>query len=174
MHSREISQRGFHHVSLTICPYFLEDGSLLVLDSDWGHGSAPHQSPLPKQCLAKRSGCSCSKPTLERMNLATTESHPRKSGSRSSTGSLLHPSSTPRSPQTPSLPDARPSSARFRCGGRESKFLAVITPTPSPSQPPRPNGNTAPSTASAMRRWACGAIRWRSRWAGRNRPDQPI
>ena len=36
------------------------------------------------------------------MNLATTESHPRKSGSRRSTGSLLHPFSTPRSPQTPS------------------------------------------------------------------------
>ena len=76
----------------------LEDGSLLVLDSDCGHGSAPHQSPLPKQCLAKRRGCSCSKTTLERMNLATTESHPRKSGSRSSTGSLLHPFSTPHSP----------------------------------------------------------------------------
>ena len=27
--------------------------------------------------------------------------------------------------QTPSLPDARPRSDRFRCGGRESKFLAV-------------------------------------------------
>jgi len=26
---------------------------------------------------------------------------------------------------TPSLPDARPRSDRFRCGGRESKFLAV-------------------------------------------------
>ena len=27
--------------------------------------------------------------------------------------------------QTPSLPDARPRSDRFRCGGRESNFLAV-------------------------------------------------
>lgn len=90
-----------------------------------GHGSAPHQKPLPKQCLAKRSGCSCSKTTLERMNLATTDSHPRKSGSRSSTGSLLHPFSTPRSPQTPSLPDADPRSDRFWCGGHESNFLAV-------------------------------------------------
>jgi hypothetical protein len=26
--------------------------------------------------------------------------------------------------QTPSLPDARPHSDRFRCGGRESEFLA--------------------------------------------------
>ena len=25
----------------------------------------------------------------------------------------------------PSLPDARPRSDRFRCGGRESKFLAI-------------------------------------------------
>ena len=28
--------------------------------------------------------------------------------------------------QTPSLPDARPRSDRFRCGGRESNFLAAI------------------------------------------------
>ena len=27
--------------------------------------------------------------------------------------------------QTPSLPDARPHSDRFRCGGRKSEFLAV-------------------------------------------------
>jgi cobyrinic acid a,c-diamide synthase len=27
--------------------------------------------------------------------------------------------------QTPSLPDARPRSDRFRCGGRESNFLAA-------------------------------------------------
>ena len=40
----------------------------------------------------------------------------------------FHPSSTPRSPQTPSLPDARPRSDRLRCGGRESNFLAVVTP----------------------------------------------
>ena len=30
--------------------------------------------------------------------------------------------------QTPSLPDARPRSDRFRCGGRESNFLAVVRP----------------------------------------------
>ena len=29
--------------------------------------------------------------------------------------------------QTPSLPDARPRSDRFRCGGCESKFLAVVS-----------------------------------------------
>ena len=29
--------------------------------------------------------------------------------------------------QTPSLPDARPRSDRFRCGGRESNFLAAIS-----------------------------------------------
>ena len=38
---------------------------------------------------------------------------------------IIQPSSTPRSPQTPSLPEARPRSDRFRCGGRESKFLAA-------------------------------------------------
>ena len=31
---------------------------------------------------------------------------------------------------TPSLPDAHPRSDRFRCGGRESKFLAVSRPAP--------------------------------------------
>jgi hypothetical protein len=31
----------------------------------------------------------------------------------------------PTSGHTPSLPDARPRSDRSRCGGRESKFLAV-------------------------------------------------
>lgn len=39
----------------------------------------------------------------------------------------IQPSATPRSPQTPSLPDARPRSDRFRCAGRESKFLADRT-----------------------------------------------
>ncbi len=37
--------------------------------------------------------------------------------------------------QTPSLPDARPHSDRFRCGGRESEFLAdrpPHSPTPVP------------------------------------------
>ena len=32
----------------------------------------------------------------------------------------------PEKKHTPSLPDARPRSDRFRCGGRESKFLAVV------------------------------------------------
>lgn len=31
------------------------------------------------------------------------------------------------SPQTPSLPDARPRSNTFRCGGRDNNFLAVIS-----------------------------------------------
>jgi hypothetical protein len=57
---------------------------------------------------------------------------PRKFPSRSrlklpihSSSFIIQPSATPRSPQTPSLPDARPRSDRFRCGGRESNFLAV-------------------------------------------------
>jgi hypothetical protein len=87
--------------------------------------ATPGNNPLPKKSLAQRSGRPRSRPTLDRMNLATTESHPRKSGSRSSTGSLLHPFPTPRSPHTPSLPDARPSSERLRCGERKSKFLAA-------------------------------------------------
>jgi hypothetical protein len=33
--------------------------------------------------------------------------------------------------QTPSLPDARPRSDRFRCGGRESNFLAATPRRPS-------------------------------------------
>ena len=37
---------------------------------------------------------------------------------------VFHPSSAPLSPQTPSLPAADPRSDRFRCAGRESKFLA--------------------------------------------------
>jgi len=37
----------------------------------------------------------------------------------------IQPSFAPRSPQTPSLPDARPRSDRPRCDGRESNFLAV-------------------------------------------------
>ena len=48
-----------------------------------------------------------------------------KSALRSSADSRKHPSSAPRSPQTSSLPDARPRSDRFRCGGRESNFLAA-------------------------------------------------
>ena len=36
--------------------------------------------------------------------------------------------------QTPSLPDARPRSDRFRCGGRESKFLADEANVPSISR----------------------------------------
>jgi hypothetical protein len=38
---------------------------------------------------------------------------------------VFHPSSAPLSPQTPSLPAADPRSDRFRCAGRESKFLAA-------------------------------------------------
>ena len=49
----------------------------------------------------------------------------RKFPSRSRVERPFHPSSTPLSPQTPSLPDADPRSDRFRCGGRESKFLAA-------------------------------------------------
>jgi hypothetical protein len=37
----------------------------------------------------------------------------------------IQPSFAPRSPQTPSLPDARPRSDRPRCDGRESNFLAA-------------------------------------------------
>ena len=39
--------------------------------------------------------------------------------------------------QTPSLPDARPHSDRFRCGGRESEFLAERQKTPSLPTPVR-------------------------------------
>ena len=38
---------------------------------------------------------------------------------------VFHPSSSPLSPQTPSLPGADPRSGRPRCAGRESKFLAA-------------------------------------------------
>ena len=58
---------------------------------------------------------------IERMNFAATDSQPRKFDSRNSTGSLFHPFSPALSPETPSLPDASPSSDRPRCGGRESK-----------------------------------------------------
>ena len=44
---------------------------------------------------------------------------------RRSVTSALHPLSAPRSPHTPSHPDASPRSDRFRCGGRESKLLAA-------------------------------------------------
>ena len=91
-----------------------------------GHGGSNQgRKAAAEKCLAQRIGASFSRTTPERMNTTTTASRPRKSGSRSSTGSLLHPFSTPRSPHTPSLPDARPRSDRFRCGGRKSKFLAV-------------------------------------------------
>jgi hypothetical protein len=56
------------------------------------------QKPAAGNSLTQRSGRPCLLPPLRRMNLATTESHPWKSGVRSSTGSLLHPLSTPRSP----------------------------------------------------------------------------
>ena len=90
-----------------------------------------HQDPLPKKCLAMRSGCSCSKTTIEPMNPASIKIQPRKSSVWRCTGSRIHPPSskfhpfrTPRSPQTPSLPDASPSSGRPRCGGRKSNFIA--------------------------------------------------
>ena len=65
-----------------------------------------------------------------------------------------------------------------RGDGKGRVFLTFDT-TPNytdtfPSPPRRPSGNTAPSTVWAMRRWASGAIQWKSRSAGRNRPDQPI
>jgi hypothetical protein len=75
--------------------------------------------------LAKRSGSSFSRTTLERMKPSATASSCRKFPVRSSVASSLHPLFAPRSPQTPSLPDARPRSDRFRCGGRESNFLAA-------------------------------------------------
>jgi hypothetical protein len=75
--------------------------------------------------LAKRSGRPCSRPSPQRMNLAATASSLGKSPLRSSVTRALHALFAPRSPHTPSLPDARPRSDRFRCGGRESNFLAV-------------------------------------------------
>ena len=68
------------------------------------------------------------------MNFAATTSCPTKSPVRSSVASALHPLFAPRSPQTPSLPDARPHSDRFRCGGRESEFLAVTFHCTSPTE----------------------------------------
>jgi hypothetical protein len=59
------------------------------------------------------------------MNFAATTFCPTKSPVRSIVVVALHPLFAPRSPQTPSLPDARPRSDRFRCGGRESNFLAA-------------------------------------------------
>ncbi len=44
---------------------------------------------------------------------------------RRSVTRALHALFAPRSPHPPSLPDARSRPDRFRCGGRESKFLAV-------------------------------------------------
>ena len=57
----------------------------------------------------------------ERMNTAATTFCPTRSPVRSIVVSTLHPFSTPRSPQTPSLPGAGPRSDGFRCGGRGSK-----------------------------------------------------
>ena len=59
------------------------------------------------------------------MNFAATTFCPAKSPVRSIVVVALHSLFAPRSPHTPSLPDARPRSDRFRCGGRKSKFLAV-------------------------------------------------
>ena len=100
---------------------------------------APHQKiPLPNisENIAWPSGADshAARAKLEGMNFAATDTHPRKSASRSRAKLSIHPSSfgfhpssAPLSPQTPSLPDARPRSDRFRCGGRESKFLAATT-----------------------------------------------
>src|SRR5712672_3465602 len=57
------------------------------------------------------------KGALERVNLATTESHPRKSPVRSSVSGARRAFSAPRS--------ARLTPRRSRFGGRERKFLAV-------------------------------------------------
>ena len=94
----------------------------------------PPHSPTPVPILtvsgaadAKANSLqSLSRTTSERMNFAATTSCPTKSPVRSSVASALHPLFAPRSPQTPSLPDARPHSDRFRCGGRESEFLAAM------------------------------------------------
>ena len=59
------------------------------------------------------------------MNFSATASSSRKSPVPGRVTSALHRYSTPRSPQTPSLPGACPRSDRPRCGGRKSKFLAV-------------------------------------------------
>ena len=58
--------------------------------------------------------------------------------------------------------------ATAKAGSSSPTTPRRTTPTPFPSPPRRQNGNTAPSTASATRRWASGAARRRSRWAGRS------
>ena len=59
------------------------------------------------------------------MKPSATASSSRKSPVRRSVTRALHALFAPRSPQTPSHPDASPRSDRFRCGGRESNFLAA-------------------------------------------------
>ena len=59
------------------------------------------------------------------MKPSATASSCRKFPVRRSVTIALHPLSALRSPHTPSHPDASPRSNRFRCGGRESNFLAV-------------------------------------------------
>ena len=60
------------------------------------------------------------------MNTASTTPRLGKSPVRRSVTSAIYGFSTPLSPRTPSFPGARPRSRRSRCGGRKSKFLAVI------------------------------------------------
>jgi hypothetical protein len=60
------------------------------------------------------------------MNTASTTPRLGKFSCGRSVTSAIDRFSTPLSPRTPSLPGARPRSRRSRCGGRKSKFLAVI------------------------------------------------
>ena len=73
---------------------------------------------------------------------------------------IIQPSDTPRSPHTPSLPDARPRSDRFRCGGRGSNFLAVMRAKSRQRRGPEDSGDRiVPTTPgghgvrSAGRQW---------------------
>ncbi|MCX6982722.1 MAG: ERF family protein [Verrucomicrobia bacterium] len=66
------------------------------------------------------------------MKPSATASSSRKSPVRRSVTRALHALFAPRSPQTPSHPDASPRSDRFRCGGRESNFLAATIPVTKP------------------------------------------
>jgi hypothetical protein len=60
------------------------------------------------------------------MNTASTASRLGKSAIRSGVTSAIDPFSAPLSPRDPLTPRAAHRSRRFRCGGRECKFLAVI------------------------------------------------
>ena len=74
------------------------------------------------------------------MKLSATTSSPPKSPARISVSSARRSFSAPRSPQTPSLPDAGPNSGRARCGGRKSNFLASSF-NEAYDDKGRPNGN---------------------------------